>query len=562
MKNIKLARAVLSILIITALSSCKDKRSKLDNELATIDLLRGELILCSSDQFGEVSFAQSCSFENRETFDLAVSLLHSFEYEEAEKAFVQVLDADPSCAMAYWGVAMSISHSLWYQSNNAYLEKGSKLLSIANELKKGEREQDYLNAISSYYKNWETVDQQTRAKLYEEEMEKLYRKYKDDNEAAVFYALALRASADRTDKSYSNQKKSGEILEKLFVDQPNHPGIAHYIIHNYDYPELAQLALPTARRYAAIAPASSHAQHMPSHIFTRLGLWNESIQSNVNSANSARCYAEARNLQGHWSNELHAMGYLVYAYLQQGDNEKAREQYRYMKTMDKVYPSNLAAIAYPFAAIPARIALENSLWEEAIQLEFHQSELDWASFPWQSSLIHFAKAIGAVHLSNMDMVSDEIEILEVLRQKIIEGGSEANGNQVLIQIKIIKGLTEYYSGNKEEGFALLREAVALEDITGVHGITPGKLIPAREFLAKTLLDDGQAIEALNVYERNLQINPNRFNGIYGAAVAAKQATEFDKASNYFQALIKLTEGTQSTRPELEEAKAFLGQYSI
>ena len=525
----------LFILGVLSFTNCKNKSNP---ELASINLLRGELILCSSEQFGDVSFSLSCNYDTRETFDLAVSLLHSFEYEEAEKAFVQVLDADPECAMAYWGVAMSIVHSLWYQSDNSYLEKGSKLLEIASEIPKEEREKDYLDAISIYYKDWDTVDQNTRALLYEKKMEKIYNKYPDDNEAAVFYALALRASADRKDRSYKNQKKSGKILENLFIDQPNHPGIAHYIIHNYDYPELAHLALPTARRYADIAPASSHAQHMPSHIFTRLGLWDESIQSNVSSASSARCYAEASGMAGHWSNELHAMGYLVYAYLQKGDN-----------------------VAYPFAAVPARIALENGQWDMAANLEFHESEVKWEQFPWQSSLLHFTRAIGSLHLKNFSAASEELEILSALRQQILDGGNEANANQVLIQMKIVEGWLQFYSEQQDSGIALLKEAVEMEDIIGVHGITPGKLIPAREFLAEMLLAMNQPQEALEVYEKNLKVNPNRFNGIYGAAAAAKRFGDQEKASKYFEDLLKLTESSQSDRPEVKEAASFIQQHS-
>lgn len=549
----------LFILGLLSLTSCKNK-SKPNPELASINLLRGELILCSSEQFGDVSFSLSCNYNTRETFDLAVSLLHSFEYEEAEKAFVQVLDADPDCAMAYWGVAMSIVHSLWYQSDNSYLEKGSKLLEIASKIPKGEREKDYLDAISAYYKDWDTVEQKTRALLYEKKMEKIYNKYPDDNEAAVFYALALRASADRKDRSYKNQKKSGKILENLFIDQPNHPGIAHYIIHNYDYPELAHLALPTARRYADIAPASSHAQHMPSHIFTRLGLWDESIQSNVSSASSARCYAEASGMAGHWSNELHAMGYLVYAYLQKGDNVQANEQYQYMKTIYKVYPSNIAAIAYPFAAVPARIALENRQWDVAANLEFHESEVKWDQFPWQSSLLHFTRAIGSLHLKNFDASKDEIEILGTLRQQIIDSGNDANANQVLIQMKIAQGWLHFYNGQQDSGITLLKEAVEMEDVIGVHGITPGKLIPAREFLAEMLMVVNKPQEALEVYEKNLNVNPNRFNGIYGAAVAAKKLGDEEKASRYFEDLLKLSESSPSGRPEVEEAEAYIQQH--
>ncbi len=535
--------------------SCKNKKPNFD--LSSIDLLRGELVLCSGDQFGDVSFSLSCNYDMRDAFDLAVSLLHSFEYEEAEKAFVQVIDADPDCAMAYWGVAMSITHSLWYQSDLSYLDKGSKLLEIAKKIPTGNREKDYLDAIIEYYKDYKTLDQNTRELLYEKKMEALYEKYEDDKEAAIFYALALRAAADPSDKNYTKQKKSGEILENLFIEQPNHPGIAHYIIHNYDYPELAHLALPTARRYADIAPASSHAQHMPSHIFTRLGLWDESIESNVNSASSARCYAEESTMDGHWSNELHAMGYLVYAYLQKGDNEKANEQYQYMKTMYNVYPSNIFAIAYPFAAIPARIALENKQWDIAANLELHDSELQWENYPWQKSLLHFGRAIGSAQLRNFSSAMEELEILKSLRQELVANGNPSNAKQVLIQIKITQGLIDFFKGNQNEGIALLNEAVEMEDAVGKHGITPGKLIPAREFLADMLLNINKPTDALEAFEENLKVNPNRFNGIYGAAIASKNMGDENKATMYFENLLKLTENTNSDRPEIMEAKAFL-----
>ncbi len=550
------------LLLLVYFTSCNNKDKKPNPDLASIDLLRGELILCSGDQFGEVSFSLSCNYDMRKTFDLAVSLLHSFEYEEAEKAFVQVLDADPDCAMAYWGVAMSISHSLWYQSDNSYLKKGSKLLEIAKKLDKGERENDYLDAISTYYQDWKNINPKDRTLLYEKKMEHIYNKYPDDTEAAVFYALALRASANRSDKEYINQKKSGEILEKLFIEQPNHPGIAHYIIHNYDYPELAHLALPTARRYASIAPASSHAQHMPSHIFTRLGLWGESIESNVNSASSARCYAESSDMDGHWSNELHAMGYLVYAYLQKGDNVKANEQFEYMKTMSNVYPSNIAAIAYPFAAVPARIAIENHQWEDAANVYPHKSEIDWEKYPWQKSLIHFARALGSAHTKDFVLAEKEIEILNTLREKIIDKGNEANGKQVLIQIKIAQGWLSFLKGNQNEGLTLLKEATEMEDILGVHGITPAKLTPAWEFLGDMYLKMDKPNEALEAYEKNLIANPNRFNGLYGAATAAKFSKNQEKAKLYFEALLKLTENSNSERPEIIEANEFLDQNVI
>ena len=479
-----LFKVILLVGVVSFFSTgCQNKKATLSKELSSLNLLRGELILCGGDQFGEVSFSLACNFETRKTFDLAISLLHSFEYEEAEKAFVQVLDADPSCAMAYWGVAMSISHSLWYQSDLSYLEKGSKLLKIANDLPAGEREKDYLDAISSYYKDWETKDKKTRSLVYEKKMEVIYKKYTDDIEAAVFYALALRAASDPKDKSFMKQKKSGKILEDIFVDQPNHPGIAHYIIHNYDYPELAHKALPTARRYASIAPASAHAQHMPSHIFTRLGLWDESVESNVNSASSARCYSESTDMDGYWANELHAMGYLVYAYLQKGDNEKANEQYAYMKTMYNVYPSNISAIVYPFAAIPCRITIENRQWEKAANIEPHKSELDWKNYPWQQSLFHFTRAIGSIHLGDIEASENELEILKKLEKEIEKEGNAFKIQQIKIHLKQIQGLIYLSKGNQMEGISLLREAADMEDIIGVLGISPSKIIPARELLA-------------------------------------------------------------------------------
>jgi tetratricopeptide (TPR) repeat protein len=298
---------------------------------------------------------------------------------------------------------------------------------------------------------------------------------------------------------------------------------------------------------------------MPSHIFTRLGLWDESIESNVNSAESARCYAESSAMEGHWSNELHAMGYLVYAYLQKGDNEKANEQYEYMKTMNKIYPSNILAIAYPFAAIPARIAIENKQWEIAANVEPHESELQWENFPWQRSLFHFARAIGSLHLNEIESAEKELEILKGLRQEIINGGNQFNAKQVTIQINLTQGWLSFLSGSQEEGLALIEEAVAMEDVVGVHGITPGKLIPAREFLANMLLSMNRSDEALIAYEQNLKDNPNRFNGLHGAAIAAKQSGNQEKATLYFEKLLELTENSNSDRPEVQEAKTFIAQ---
>jgi len=562
MKVLKIIFRLVCIILLLNITACKNKTAKPNPVLASIELKRGDLVLCYGAQFGDINFSISCDYSVRETFDLALALLHSFEYNEAEKAFVKVLDVDPECAMAYWGVAMSIYHAAWFPPSEKEMIRASKILDAVKSVDKGEKESDYIKAITAFYKDYKTLDHKTRAKKYEEQMEKMYLKYKDDTEAAIFYTLALYSTRDRVGKDYVNERKAGAILEALFKEQPNHPGIAHYIIHNYDNPTLASKALATARSYADIAPASSHAQHMPSHIFTRLGLWDESIESNVNSASSARCYAESSNMDGHWANELHAMGYLVYAYLQKGDDTKAKEQYEYMKTISKIFPSNIVTIAHTFASIPARIALENRQWENAANIEPHESELQWENYPWQKSLIHFARAIGSSHLKDFYSAEKELDILISLRQELVDTGNKANAKQVLIQIKITQGWLNFLKGKQNDGIALLQEAVEMEDIVGKHGITPGKLIPAREFLAEMLMTMNRSDEALIAYEQNLKINPNRYNGLYGAAVAAKQSGNQEKAKMYFEQLIRLTENSNSDRIEIEEARMFLEQKAI
>jgi len=560
MKQPKQALFVLAI-ILFSISSCKNDY-KPTPDLASLDLLRGDLKLCGNGQFGDVSFSESCSYETRETFNLAISLLHSFEYIEAEKAFVQVIDKDPECAMAYWGVAMSIYHGLWAPPEQSVLEKGVKLLAVTEKLPKSKKAAQYLEAIGTFYKDWETVGNQTRKQAYAQKMEEMYHENKDDTEVAIFYALALRASAVPSDMTYSAQREAGKILDDLFEKEPNHPGIAHYIIHSYDYPELAELGLNTARRYADIAPNSAHAQHMPSHIFTRLGLWDESISTNVNSAASAVCYAESTSPGAHWDEEVHAMGYLVYAYLQTGNNTLAKEQFTYLKSFKKIFPPNFK-IAYTAAAIPARIAVENKNWEDAAVLELPQiAELEWAKFPWQSSLLHFARALGNIHTNNLESAQVELNLLRSFQEKLttLEDGYKAN--QVAIQIKTIEAWFQLKEGNEEEAISLMVTATEMERMTSKHPVTPGEILPADELLADMLLALDKPKEALAIYELNLERRPMRFNGLYGAATAANQAGSIEKATRYFESLLALTKNTNSDRQEIEEAKAFLEKNSI
>ena len=549
-----------SFFILLNVSSCKNKTPKPNPALASIDFLRGDLLLCGDGQFGELKFSLSCSYETRETFDLAVALLHSFQYAEAEKAFVKVIDADPNCPMAYWGVAMSIYHAAWFPPTKEDLIKGTKVLEIAKGLSMDDKQKDYINAIDAFYTDYENADHKTRAKRFEEKMEQIHLKYPEDIEAAIFYTLALYSTRDRVGKDYLNEKKAGKILEKIFAENPNHPGIAHYIIHNYDNPVLAQKGLETARRYAKIAPASSHAQHMPSHIFTRLGIWEESIASNLLSAESSRCYTDAAGITASYFEELHAIDYLVYAYLQHGDNANAQQQYNLIKERRTFFPMNPTACIYPIAVIPSRLALENKNWEQAANLKLQEIELDWKQFPWQEAIHQFAVAMGAVNTNDFKTVEEKIEILKKLHQNLIAQNDKTKAiqvKQVEIQIKTTQAWLSFRKKDTKNGLELMEEAVAIERKTSKHPVTPGDVLPAIEMLGDMLLELNKPKEALLAYEENLVGHPNRFNGIYGAAVASKQSGNAEKATHYFKLLIALAKNTNNERPELKTAKMFL-----
>ena len=552
-------KLLIVLSIILCFSSCENKKTTSIQSFTELDLKRGDLLLCGDPNFGDVSFALSCRYDLRETFNLGLSLMHSFEYAEAEKAFVSVLDQDPECLMAYWGTAMSIlNHPLSFKQNSKSLERGEKLLKVAQTLTpNNDREKDYIDAVTVYFNDWQNLDTKTRKLNYESKMEELYNKYPGDVETAVFYSLAVLATADLNDKSYIKQKKSGQILEKLFETNPNHPGIAHYIIHNYDSPELAHLALNTARKYAVIAPASAHAQHMPSHIFTRLGLWNESINSNIDSANSAVCYAESVNPNANWVSEIHALDYLVYAYLQMGDNVRAQSEMNKMIEIKEVFPSDHFASAYALVAVPSRLAIENKNWQLATELELPKTNLDWDKAPWPKAMLHFSRALGFTNTGNSSKAQKELDILINLRDRLNEAKNSYESGQVTIQIESIKGWIEYSKGNTEKAIEYMKLASKLESETSKAAVTPGEIIPAEELLADLYMLTGRHKEALKSYELNLKGRPFRFNGLYGAAKAAQKLDNNELAAYYFEKLIKVSEDVNSSRPELLEAKDFL-----
>jgi len=555
-------RRILSVLIVLLIFSCSGNKTQeqVQKELQSIDLVRGEITLCGSgtDQFGSTSFSLSCSEKGKVDFNLAIALLHSFEYTEAEKVFAKVIDQDPNCVMAYWGAAMCNFHQLWMPPSPADLDKGAKLVALARSLvtDKSSRESDYLEAIAAIYDDYKTLDHRTRLMKYEEASEKVYQKYPDDDEAAIFYSLALTAAADPADKSFINQRKAGEILETLFASKPNHPGVAHYIIHAYDYPELAQLGLPAARKYASIAAASAHAQHMPSHIFTRLGLWDECIESNVKSVDAAKCYAESSGIKGHWDEELHGLDYLMYGYLQKADDAKAKELLNYLASITEVSPVNFKD-AYCFAAMPARYALERKDWASAAELKLTPEDFPWDKFLWEKANIHFARVLGSVQTNKIENAKTELRELETIHSNLTNANEMYKANLVMIQVKTSKGWIALGEGDKKQALQLMTEAADMEDATAKHPVTPGEIIPARELLADMYVKVGDYKNAAIAYDADLRTHPNRFNALLSAGLVAEKSGDGNKTKHYYEQLVASTKNAGSERPQLLLAKTYL-----
>lgn len=450
---------------------------------------------------------------------------------------------------------MSNFHALWAPPSQAELEKGAKAISIAQSITaKSKRETAYIDAIASFYSDWDKADHRTRCVRFEKAMEKVHMDFPDDKEAAVFYALSLDASANPTDTSFANQKKAAGVLTALYPGEPNHPGIVHYIIHSYDYPELAILALPAARKYASIAPSSAHAQHMPSHIFTRLGLWDEDIQSNLVAKASARCYAENTGIKGHWDEELHALDYLVYSYLQKGDNNLAKKEWNYLDSIDAVSPVNFK-VAYAYAAIPSRYLLENKEWKAAGSLETHPPNISWEKFPWQKAIIHFARLLGSANTGHTDAARAELKNLHTIYDTLMNQKDPYKARQVEIQMKTGEAWILFKERKNNDALSLMYAAADLEDKTEKHPVTPGEVLPARELLADMLLEMNKPDEAFQAYEADLKRHPNRFNGLYGAGIAAEKTGNTDKAKYYYQQLVDIA--TTSQRSELEKVRTYL-----
>ncbi|HEU5289913.1 MAG TPA: hypothetical protein VFU05_04665 [Cyclobacteriaceae bacterium] len=557
MKDFPTLKALILIALLFACNS-GNKNQEL-KEVDELQLKQGEIVSCGSQdkEFGVVNFTMACNDQMKGNFNIALELLHSFEYDESEKAFAKIIHQSPACAMAYWGIAMCSFHPLWEPPTESDLKKGSKAIEIATSIRnKSDKEEAYIAAVDAYYHDWSTTDHKTRSINFEKAMEQLYQRYPDDHEAAIVYALSLVGAANPSDKTYAKQKKAGELLNALYAQAPNHPGIIHYLIHAYDYPNIATLGLPAARRYADVAPSSAHALHMPSHIFTRLGFWDDCINSNTSSVSAAKCYAEAAGINGHWDEELHGIDYIVYAHLQKAENKQAQQQWDYLKTIREVYPINFK-VAYAFAAIPSRYVLENKMWKEAAQLTISPSDFPWEKFQWQKAIFHFTNLLGFVHTDDLKDANFALTELKNIHENLLKQKDSYKATQVMIQINTGQAWIAWKSGKNNEAVRLMQEAADLEDGTEKHPVTPGPVIPARELLGDLLMEMNNPSEALLAYESDLNTQPNRFNGLYGAAMASKKNNDMAKATLYFQQLMALANSKDANRPELLEARAFL-----
>jgi hypothetical protein len=501
-----------------------------------------------AERLGKVHFDTSCAPAVRDAFDRGVALLHSFWYAAAIEAFNGVAAKDPACAMAHWGAAMANwGNPLGGTRTPQILERGRAAVDNAKAAgAKTDRERAYIAAVDALYAG--DVPQPTRAFAYEKAMETVAAKNPSDTEAKIFYAIALDAAADPADKTYAKQLKAAGLLEAAFKAQPNHPGISHYLIHSYDVPALASKGLPAARRYASIAPDAPHALHMPSHIFTRVGAWQDSIDSN-------RASAAAAKKANSPPEQLHAMDYLAYAYLQLARDDEAKQVLADTKAiLAKVEAGGGYALAgiYGATAIPARVALERGAWADAAALPPQSTP-----FPHADAIVLFARALGEARSGKAADARKDAEALEPLVEKLRAANETYWAGQVEIQRKSAVAWMLFAEGKAAEALAVARQAAEEEDATEKSPVSPGPIAPARELLAELLLDTKQAAAALVEFEKSMTREPGRFRSIAGAMRAADAAGDRAKAKKYATELAALAKTAQPGRPELADAKRLM-----
>jgi tetratricopeptide (TPR) repeat protein len=500
----------------------------------------------------QVKFANSCSAEVQSEFRHAVTLLHSFEYPETERIFNEIIDQDPSCAMARWGAAMSIWHPLWAPPSKSDLQQGARTLAETTGLETTPREAAYIGALKAFFSSDDINTHRNRSLAYEARMSEVYEGNLDDPEAAVFYALAVRTTADPRDKSYTQQFKAAAILNWVRSAQPTHPGVLHYLIHSYDSPGLAHLALDVANTYADAAPDSAHAQHMPSHIFTRLGLWESSLSSNHDSTRSAAEFTVRAKLPGHYDEGLHSMDYLMYAMLQTARDDEAQELLIRLGNIKKTDTENFK-VAYTYAASPARYALERRKWDEASELQFVRKDFDWNEFGWAQSIHYFARGIGAARSGQSEKARQELTVIKDLQQALPPTTLPYWREEVQVQADAVMSWILLSEGKKEEALDLASAAADREDAVDKHPVTPGEVLPARELYADMLFEMGEYANSLTEYRIVLKGSPNRLNALLGAAAAATRLKDLKLAEHFYEVVREYTQSGNRMRSGLAPA---------
>ena len=504
-----------------------------------------------NEKLGKVSFPISCSGGAQTEFERGVALLHSFWYEEAEKSFRQIAVGDATCAMAYWGQAMSIYRPLWVRLTEADLQRGRELMHKAQAAAaKTQREREYIAALSTLYQTDEKLGYHERTVAYCQAMRKVHQQYPKDHEAGVFYALALLASAPDGDTSLKNPREAIALLNEIFKEEPNHPGVAHYLIHAADNPQLAELGLPAARRYAEIAPASPHALHMPGHIFARLGLWQEDIQSNLASVAAAK---QPSGMHIGAEHQVHAMDFLEYAYLQIGDDAKAKAMVDQLGAIrpENVDPGLDGYLNKMLAHFPAMYALETHDWEGAEVLPV-RTEAE----PYYQATTYWAHAVGAGHLRDVAGAKEAVERYDATVEATRKTKNAFRAEYMTSDGDQARAWLLFAEGKNDEAAGLLRSVADKQDAQGKGEVE----LPAREMLGDMLLELGRTREALQEYEKSLKTDPNRFNGLYGAARAAELSGEHGAAARYSAQLLENCSTTHSSeRPELSYARELLAK---
>ena len=501
----------------------------------------------TEQRFGNVHFATSCNDTAQRRFDRGMRYQHSFWYRQSKEIFEDVVKADPECGIAYWGIALSLLFNPHAPPPGPNLPLGLAAIQKGKAVgAKTQRERDYIDALAVFYTDYDKVPHAARVQAYLKAMEALAGRYPNDDEAQIFYAITLNVAASPNDKTYSNQLKGAAILEPIFKREPRHPGVAHYLIHLYDTPALAEKGIEAAKRYSAIAPAAPHAQHMPSHIFTRVGAWNDSIASNTESARAAKDGKEI-------DDQLHAMDYMVYAYLQLGQDQKAQAVVSEMNAVTGINPDRFVG-PYALAVSPARYVVERGDWKSAAELQVRPSK-----FAYADAMTHFARALGAARVGNAGAAKADIAKLAELREKLREAKDAYWTEQVDIQWQVATAWMLYAEGRTDEALKAMGAAADAEDKTEKHPVTPGVPTPARELYGAMLLERGQAREAFAAFEATLRKEPNRLGATIGAARAADKAGDAAKARQHYAAAVALTENADLVRPEVAEARAFMAK---